>query len=77
MTSKHPERSVAAAIAKLDAEKNPKMSKKSTEDDLANEDEDEDQPAMATNLTTETKDKLDSQPEEEKKEDGGVTEKDL
>ena len=53
------------------------MSKKSTEDDLANEDEDEDQPAMASNLTTETKDKLDSQPEEEKKEDGGVTEKDL
>ena len=77
MTSKHPERSVAAALAKLDAEKNPKLSKKGTEDDLGNEEEDEDQPVMNSNRTAETKDKLDSQLEEDKKEDGGVTEKDL
>ena len=57
MTSKHPERSVATALAKLDAENNPKVSKKSTDDDLGNEEEDEDQPTLNSNFDTETKDK--------------------
>ena len=58
MTSKHPERSVTAAIAKLDAKNKPKVTKKSTEDDL---DGQFDEPVGSTVQNSETKDKLDVQ----------------
>ena len=59
MTSKHPERSVADAIAKLEEEYNPKKQKR-TESDLNDEEEDEDDIAVPSALETENKEKLDS-----------------
>ena len=79
MTSKHPERSVADAIAKLEEEYNPKKQKR-TESDLNDEEEDEDDIAVPSALETENKEQLDSQTplvEEEKKDESKVDEKDL
>ena len=58
MTSKHPERSVSAAVAKLEAKNKPKVTKKSTEDDL---DGQFDEQVGSTVQNSETKDKLDVQ----------------
>ena len=56
MTSKHPERSVAAAIAKLDAKNKPKVAKKNTEDEL--DEQFDDDPVGSSVQNSNTKDKL-------------------